>query len=177
MNHLCHVVPLYLIYHLNLVCAESLKVSKPYRCGQVDPGPLLAAVQIGDDQIGFRSKRVRVCEEGATAIGHEIACVISTLTLGDSIRIGERKQQTNLIMTVLPVRTSRSWKLSLPQIGGASDSLAGDTVDGGAGRVIVLSMQDIQTESQIGVAPAGGASQNISLAEQCGQLAGKIAEL
>ena len=38
-------------------------------------------------------------------------------------------------------------------------------------------MQDIQAESQIGVAPAGGASQNISLAEQGGQLTGKIAEL
>jgi hypothetical protein len=106
-----------------------------------------------------------------------IACVISTLTLGNSIRISEREQQANLIKTVLPVRTNRSWKLSLPQIGGASDSLAGDTVDGGAGRAIVLSMQDIHTESQIGVTPAGGASQNSSLAEQGGQLAGKIAEL
>ena len=81
-----------------------------------------------------------------------------------------------LLLVSLPiVRLLR--KLSLPQVGGACHSLTGGTVDGRTGRVIVLSMQDIQADSQIGVAPAGGASQNISLAEQCGQLAGKIAEL
>jgi hypothetical protein len=42
---------------------------------------------------------------------------------------------------------SRSRKLPLPQIGGVSDSLAGGTVDGGTGCVIMLSMQDIDTES------------------------------
>ena len=38
-------------------------------------------------------------------------------------------------------------------------------------------MQDIQAEAQIGVVPAGGATEQISLAEQGGQLTGKIAEL
>ena len=65
----------------------------------------------------------------------------------------------------------------MPQVGGASDSLAGGSVDGRTGGVILLSMQDIQAESQIGVAPAGRAAQNISLAQQGRQFTGQIAEL
>jgi hypothetical protein len=95
------------------------------------------------------------------------------LALGDAVRIGEGKQQTNLIEAVLPIRTSRSWKLSLPEVGGASHSLAGGTVDGRIGSVIVLSMQGIQAESQIGVTPAGVTSQNISFTEQGGEFTGK----
>ena len=72
---------------------------------------------------------------------------------------------------------SRSRELSLPQVGGASDSLAGGSIDGRTGRVIVLSMEDVQAESKIGIAPAGRASQNISLAEQGRHFTGQIAEL
>ena len=65
----------------------------------------------------------------------------------------------------------------MPEIGGAPDTLAGASINGRASHVILLSMQDIQTESQIRMAPAGGASQNVTLAEQCGQFTGKMTEL
>ena len=67
--------------------------------------------------------------------------------------------------------------LSLPHVGGASHSLTGGAVDGRTACVIVLSVQDIQAEPQIGVAPAGGAAEQISFAEQGSQLTGKIDEL
>ena len=98
------------------------------------------------------------------------------MALGNAIRIGKCEQQTDLIEAVLPIRTSRSRKLSLPQVGGACHSLTGGAVDGHTGRVIVLSMQDIQAEAQIGVVPAGGATEQISLAEQGGQLTGQAGE-
>ncbi len=77
----------------------------------------------------------------------------------------------------MPIRTGRPWKLSLPHVCGAFDSLAGCAVDGSACSMIVLPMQDIHTEAQICVAPAGGAAQNVSLAEKGRQFTGKVAEL
>jgi hypothetical protein len=77
------------------------------------------------------------------AVGHEIACIIPTLALGNPVRIGECEQQTDLIKAVLPISTGRSWKLSLPQVSGACHSLAGNAVDSDTGCVIVLSMEDI----------------------------------
>src|SRR5262249_13730955 len=75
------------------------------------------------------------------------------------------------------MRTSRSWKSSLPQVGNAGHSSTGDAIDSRTGRVVALSMQDIQAEPQISVPPARSALQNITLAEQCRQLTRKIAEL
>ena len=105
---------------------------------------LCTAVQVGNDQIVFRPERIRVRKEGATTIGHEIARIISSLVLGDAIRISEREQETDFIEALLPIGMSRSRELSLPQVGGASDSLAGSSIDGRTGRVIVLSMEDVQ---------------------------------
>jgi hypothetical protein len=99
------------------------------------------------------------------------------LALGDAIRIGEGEQAPNLIEVLVPVRTSGSQKLSLPEVGGARDSPASRTIDGFTGCVIVLSAQDIHTDPQIGIPLTEGASENISFTEQGGKCAGKVAEL
>ena len=103
--------------------------------------------------------------------------VVFILALGNAIWISECEQQTNLIGVVLPMRTSRTWKLSMPQVGSACHSSTGDAIDCRTGRVIVLFVQDIQAEPQIGVPPAGGSPQNISFAEESRHFTGKTIEL
>src|ERR1043165_7326485 len=88
-NYLCCVIPRYFIYHLNSIRVQSLEVAELYRCSQVDLGPLSTAIQVGNNEIIFRAEEIRVRKDSPPAIGIEITCIVSQLTLRDPVRIGQ----------------------------------------------------------------------------------------
>src|SRR5678810_608611 len=64
-----------------------------------------------------------------------------------------------------------------PQVSSTSHSLADGLIGGCTGNLILHPMQSIQTESQVGIPPAGWASQDIPFTEKSREFTGQAGEL